>query len=109
MNHHAEQTERLGAIELVDEGRQRRLAQRGRRGRQVDQVAGVRDDWRDAGLFDPPAERADVGRIERLAAQLAGILAEDLQRFAAVEHRPLDGVRDATGHGHVSAYTHASA
>ena len=94
------------AIELVDERRDRLLAQRRRCGRQVDQVAGVRDDGRDAGLVDAPAEGADVRRVERLAAQLAGVLAEDLQRLAAVEHGALDGVRDAAGHGHVSADTH---
>jgi len=30
-----------------------------------------------------------------------------LQRFAAMHHRSLDGLGDATGHGHVSTNTHA--
>ena len=93
VNDDAEQAERVRAIELVDERGRASVAERRRRGRQVDQIARVRHDGRDAGLLDAAAEPADVGRIERLADQLARVLREDLQRFAAMQHRPFDGVR----------------
>ena len=41
MNDDAEQAERIGAIELVDERGDRLLAERGERRREVDQVTGV--------------------------------------------------------------------
>ena len=49
MDDDAEQAERMRAIELVDERLDRLRAKRGIRGREIDQVAGVRDDRRDAG------------------------------------------------------------
>ena len=75
MNDDAEQAERVGAIELVDERRDRLLAQHRERRGEVDQVAGVRDDGRDARLVDAPAEKPDFGAVERLAAPLVGVLA----------------------------------
>src|SRR5687768_2741400 len=106
MDDDAEQPERVRAIEFVDERRDRLLAQEWKRGRQVDQVAGMGDDRPDPGLVDAPAERADLRRIERLALPLAGVLAEDLQCLAAVRHRALDGPRHASGHRHVGSDPH---
>ncbi len=53
--------------------------------------------------LDTLAEEPHVGRVERLAAPLARVLGEDLERLAAVHHRAIDGLRDAAGHGHVCA------
>src|SRR5687767_10583741 len=41
MNNHAEQSERIGAIQLVDESGDRLLPERAERCREVDQVTGV--------------------------------------------------------------------
>ena len=53
--------------------------------------------------FDPPAEQPDLGGIERLAAPLVGILAEDLQRLAAVDERAIHRLRHPAGDRHVRA------
>ena len=89
------QAERLGAIELLAERRDRLLAQRRRRGRDVDQVAVVRDDRLDAGLRDAAPEQRDlvVGGSDA-GAPLPRRLGEDLQRLAAVT-RPRDRPRAA--------------
>jgi hypothetical protein len=103
VNDDAEQAQRVGALELVEEGVERLLAQLREGRRQVDQVTRVRHDGRDAGLVEAAAERSDVGRIERLSAPLAAVLAEYLQRLTAVHDGALDGVRDAAGDRHMRA------
>ena len=61
----------------------RLLAQRRRRGGEVDQIAVVRDDRVDAGLVDAPPEQRDLVLGQDAGAPLAGGLGEDLQRLAA--------------------------
>ena len=104
----AKQTERLGAIDLIHECRDRLLAQDGERRREIDQVTRVRDDRGDDGLLDAAAEQSDFGGVERLAAPLARVLGEDLQRLAFVHDRALDGLGDAARDGHVRADSHES-
>ena len=102
----AEQSERLRAIEFINK-RVDRLLSKDRRGRgQIDQIARVRDDGRDAGLVDALAESPHVGRIEWFPSPLTGVFREDLQRFAAVHGRAVDRVRHPAGDGHVRADTH---
>ncbi len=108
MNDDAKQAERLGAIDLVHERGDRLFAQDRERRRQVDQVARVRDDGRDAGLLDALAEQPDFSVLERLAAPLVRVLREDLQRLASVHDRAIDGLRDAARDGHVRADPHSS-
>ena len=106
VNDDPEQAKGVSTIEFVDEGRERRRAESGRRSRQVDQIAGVRHDRRDAGLRNAAAEPPNIDWIDRFAEQLARVLGEQLQRLAAVQQRPFDGIGHATGHGHVSTNTH---
>ena len=73
------------------------------RRRQVDQVAGVGDDRRDAGPLDEPAEGANLFRWKRTAAPLAGVLREDLQRLASVDDRAFDRARQPARDRHVGA------
>ena len=65
VNDDPEQAKGVSTIEFVDEGGERRRAESGRRTRQVDQIAGMRNDRRDAGLRDAAAEPPDIGWIER--------------------------------------------
>ena len=62
----------------------------------------MRDDRRDARFFDARAEPPDFFLVERLREPAVRVLAEDLERFAAVEFGAVDGVRDSAGNGHVS-------
>ena len=101
MQHHAEQAERLGAIELVAHRLERLAAERGVAGGEIDQIAAVRHHWRDARRLDASAELADFLRRQRPAAPLAGILREDLQRLAAMDDGALDRPRQTAGDRHV--------
>jgi hypothetical protein len=51
-----------------------------------------------AGLRNAAAEPPNIGWIQRFAEQLARVLREQLQRLAAVQHGPFDGIGHATGH-----------
>ena len=95
MDDDTKQAERMRAIELVDEGSDGHRSQRRIGRRQIDQIAGVRHHGRDAGLVNARAETLDLVALEWLAAPLTGVLAEDLQRFAAVHDGSIDGFRDA--------------
>jgi hypothetical protein len=108
MDDHAEQSQRLGSIDFVDERRNRLLAQEGECRCQVDQITCVRDDGRDARLLDALAKQFDLGGIERLGAPLVRILREDLQRFASVGDGAVDCFGNAARHRHVCADAHHS-
>ena len=71
MQHDAEQAERFGAIHFLAERGDRLRAQRLARRREIDQVAGVRDDGRDAGLLRGIPEGGDLAR-EAAAARATG-------------------------------------
>ena len=101
MEDDAEQSERLGAIDLVAHRVKRLPAQRAIGRREVDQVARMRDDRKDAGGLDRGAERANFLGRHDAPAPLVGVLREDLQRVAAVHDRPLDGARQSAGDRHV--------
>jgi hypothetical protein len=90
MDDHAMQAEGCGPIELVDEGVNRLLSKGRNRRRQVDQVAGVRDDRFQTCFVDTLAKSNDLVWSERLAEPLVGILAEDLQGFAAMHECAID-------------------
>src|SRR4029450_9726355 len=87
MNDDPEQTERVRAIELVDERRNRLRAKRGIGCREIDQIARVRHRRTDASLIKPTAESPDLVSIERAASPLIRILREALQRLAAAHAR----------------------
>jgi len=103
MNDDAEQAQRLGAIDLVDEGCDRLLAQRRECRGEIDQVAGVRDHGCDSRLLDALPESLDFAAVQGLTKPLIRVLREDLQGLASVDDRALDGLRDAAGNGHVRA------
>ncbi len=101
MDDHPEQVQRLGPIELVDERRNRLLAQRRRRRGHVDQIARVRDHRRDARLGNACTKRADVVGPKWRGVPPVGVLREDLQRLAAVDQRAINGLGYAARHRHV--------
>ena len=106
VNDHAAQAERLGAIQFVDEGRDRLLTEL-RQGRgEIDQVAGVRHDRRQAGLVDALTKPDDFVRVDRLSEPLVRVLAEDLQGLAAMNDSAIDRLRNPAGDRHVRAYSH---
>src|SRR4029078_4546781 len=82
MDHDAEQPERLGAIEFVDERVDRLPPQRVEGGCMVDQIARVRDRGADGRLLEAGAEALHVAGIERLPLPSVAVLGEDLQRLA---------------------------
>ena len=81
----------------------RLLAQRRRRGSDVDQIAVVRDDRVDAGLGDPPPEQHDLVLGQHAGTPLADRLGEDLQRLAARRDGAIDGARQTAGDGQMGA------
>jgi hypothetical protein len=103
MDDDTEESKRMRAIQLVHEGGNRLLAQERCPRREIDQVAGVRDDRPDARFMHSPAEPRDLFPRERRPQPLAGILGKDLQRLAAVQRCAVDCVRDPTSHRHVRA------
>src|SRR5262245_3477530 len=103
MDHDTQKIESLGAIEFVDERRDGLFTERGIRGGEVNQVACVRHDWRDASLFDAFSKQLHLGRVKRLSAPLIRVLRKDLQRLAAVYNGTVDSFRDAASHRHMRA------
>jgi len=98
MDDDAEQAKRFGALEFVDERRNRLLTQDGERRREIDQVTGVRDDRCDPGFANALPKQACFRSVERPRAPLVRILGEDLQRLAAMNDRTIDGPGHAAGH-----------
>ena len=94
---------RLCAIELLSERRNRLLPERRRRGRDVDQVAVVRDDRRHAGFLDAAAEAGDLVGRQRTRPPLSRGLREDLQRLASRRLGAIHGTRQAAGDRQVRA------
>jgi hypothetical protein len=108
MNHDSAQSQRLCSIELVDEGSNRLLPEERQGSRQVDQVAGVRDNRRESGFIDTLTKPENLVGSDRLPEPLVGVLAEDLQGLAAVHERAIDCLRDSPGDRHVRANSHDS-
>ena len=106
MNHDAAQAKGLRPIELVDESRNRLLTELRQGSRQVDQVAGVRDHGVQSRFVDALTKPDDLLGVDRLAEPLVRVLAEDLQRLAAVHDGAVDSLRDSAGDRHVRAYSH---
>ena len=103
MNDDAQQAKDPGAIQLVDERRDRLRPKRRDRRREVDQVARVRHDRLDAGLVHTRSKPANLDRVERRRLPAVRVLAEDLERFAAVQLGAIDRFRHAACHRHVRA------
>ena len=89
------EAERVGPIELLAERRDRLRAQRGVGRRDVNQIAVVRDDRRDARLARAAAERVALLRRNLARAPLADRLRENLERLAPGGDRPIDRARQA--------------
>jgi hypothetical protein len=88
-----QQTERLRAIDLVSHGFERLLPQRRARGREVDQVAGVRDDRTDPDALSRLRNSRISSRGIRRTAPLIGVLGENLQGVTAMHDRAFDRAR----------------
>src|SRR6476469_7484774 len=95
MHHQSVETERLGAVELLDQTEYRLAAKRRIRPRDIDQIAVVRQDRTDLGLANAAAEERDLLRWQFTRAPLAAGLGEDLQRAAAAGFRAVDRARQA--------------
>ena len=101
MHDQAIEVQRRGAIELFAERANRAAPQRGVGGREIDQIAVVRDDRTDPAFADAAAKgRHFIGR-QLARAPLAGGLGEDLQRLAAACLGPIDRARQAAGNRQV--------
>ena len=92
--------------QLVDECGNRLFPEQRKRRGQVDQVTGVCNHRRDARFIDARAEGTNLRRVGRPRVPLVGVLAENLQRLAAMNDCALDRFRHAAGHRHVSTDAH---
>jgi hypothetical protein len=101
VQHDAQQAEGFGAIDLVAHCRHRLPPQGGCAAGEIDEIAGVRHHWPDAGRRHPRPELADFLRRQQTAAPLAGILRKNLHCLAAVNDGPLHRPRQAAGDRHV--------
>src|SRR5215203_1351075 len=109
MEHDAQQAERFSAIDFLSERGDRLRPQRLARRRKIDQVARMRDDWRDSGFPGCGLESRDLGGGQRAGAPLARVLAEDLERLTPVYLRARDCEGKTAGHRHMRAETRHSA
>jgi hypothetical protein len=103
VKHDAKQTERVRAIEFIDERVDGLITQRRCGSREVDQIAAVRHGRRDFGCCQAVAKAADFIRVERRRLPAVRVPREDLQRLAAVDDRAVHGLRHAAGDRHVRA------
>ena len=101
MHHEAIETEQVRAIEFRAERRNRLPAQRGRRGRDINEIAVVRNNRVDSRLVDPAAEQRDFLWRELARPPLTRRLREDLQRFAARCFRAIDRSGQTAGDRHM--------
>ncbi len=99
------EAQRRGAVQFVAQRVDRLAPERRIRGREIDQVAVVRDDRPDLRLPHPTPEQRDFLGRQLARAPLPGRLREDLQRLAAARLGPVDGTGEAAGNGKVSAET----
>ena len=87
---------------LVDEGRERAIADRAVRRGEVDQIGAVRHERRDSSLLRGLPECRRVVLVQGLSGPLVRVLRKDLKRPAAGGDSPLDGFGEPAGGAHVS-------
>src|SRR5688572_32576525 len=96
MEDHAQKPQRFGPVDLLAERRNRLRTQRVARCCEINQVARVRDDRKDARLLRRVPERSNFFAWQWPGAPLARVLAEDLKCLALVKLRAGNGEGQAT-------------
>ena len=97
MQHDAEQPQRFSAVQLIGHRVDGLPAESRIRRGEVDEVAGVRHDGSQTRRLDLGAEFRDFFGRQRPSPPLVGVFREDLERLAAVDHRPIHRARQSAG------------